>query len=101
MLEIVRLEVEAVPAYMVPLAVSAVVEAKVMVPLVAVREPSVAVPIVAEFEKRLVLDAVVVKNVVEVAFARVTAPVKEFAPEKVLMLDRSVVDAPRAESVDS
>ena len=44
MLEMVRFDVDAVPAYKVPLMVAAVDDAKVMVPLVAVRVAKVCVP---------------------------------------------------------
>ena len=53
----------------------------------------VKVPIVAFCAKRLVLDAVVAKKLVDVALANVVAPVKELTPEKVLLLARSVDDA--------
>ncbi len=50
---------------------------------------------------RFVEEAVVVKKVVEVALVSVTLPVNELVPEKVLELERSVVEAPRAARVPS
>jgi hypothetical protein len=79
--ETVRLVVEAVPEYAIPEVVMLVVEAFVMVAVFAVAEPSVADPIVALVEKRFVLEAVVEKKDVEVAFASVTLPVKVLVPE--------------------
>ncbi len=105
----------AVPKYAVPVTVSAVDDAYVTVPVFAESDPEVSVPIVAVLEKKFVLDAVVAKNevvvaapalkrvddaivekkVVEVAFVSVVLP------EKVLLSERSVVEAPRAARVDS
>jgi hypothetical protein len=51
--------------------------------------------------ERLVEDAVVAKNAVDVAFAKVVLPVNALVPEKVLELASSVVEAPRAARVDS
>jgi hypothetical protein len=55
--------------------------------------PPVKVPTVMAFEKRFVDEAVVEKSVVEVAFVSVTFPVNVFAPENVLVSERSDEEA--------
>jgi hypothetical protein len=84
MFEMVRAEVDAVlmPVMLLPAAVSA--PERVCAPMVFTEsDPMVAVPTVALLENRFVEEAVVVKNVVDVALPSVTFWLSWYATEVV------------------